>query len=134
NIGFAVPINGASAILPQLRARGRVSRGYIGVHLRDVDADLQRSLGLSIRQGALVQDVTEGSPADRAGVRPYDVILSFDDQPIVNDDQLIGQISGRSPGTMARVRVLRDGREQTMTVKLAERPGRAASPSVTPAP
>jgi len=136
NIGFAVPINGASAILPQLRARGRVSRGYIGVHLRDVDADLQRSLGLSIRQGALVQDVTEGSPADRAGVRPYDVILSFDDQPIANDDQLIGQISGRSPGTMARVRVLRDGREQTMTVKLAERPGRggAASQSVTPAP
>src|SRR4029079_8011528 len=77
NIGFAVPINGASAILPQLRARGRVSRGYIGVHLRDVDADLRRSLGLSTRQGALVQDVTEGSPADRAGVRPYDVILSF---------------------------------------------------------
>ena len=135
NIGFAVPINGASAILPQLRAKGRVSRGYIGVHLRDVDADLQQSLGLSIRQGALVQDVTPGSPADRAGVRPYDVILSFDNQPIANDDQLIRQISGRSPGTAAQVRVLRDGRQQTMTVKLAERPGRdAASQNVTPAP
>jgi serine protease Do len=135
NIGFAVPINGASAILPQLRAKGRVSRGYIGVHLRDVDADLQQSLGLSIRQGALVQDVTPGSPADRAGVRPYDVILSFDNQPIANDDQLIRQISARSPGTAAQVRVLRDGRQQTMTVKLAERPGRdAASQNVTPAP
>jgi serine protease Do len=136
NIGFAVPINGASAILPQLRANGRVSRGYIGVHLRDVDADLQRSLGLSIRQGALVQDITPGSPADRAGVRPYDVILSFDNQPIANDDQLIRHISGRSPGTAAQVRVLRDGREQTMTVKLAERPGRgaAASQNVAPVP
>ena len=89
NIGFAVPINGASAILPQLREKGRVSRGYIGVSLRDVDADLQRSLGLPVSRGALVQDVTAGSPADRAGVRPYDIILSFDDQAVANDDELI---------------------------------------------
>src|SRR6185295_18578306 len=124
NIGFAVPINQALAILDQLKTRGTVSRGFIGVTLIDVNADLQRSLGLSIRQGALVQDVTAGSPADRAGVRPYDVIVSFDDQPIVNDDQLIRQISARSPGTIAQVRVLRDGREQTVTLKVAERPGR----------
>ena len=67
NIGFAVPINQASAILPQLREKGRVSRGYIGVALRDVDADLQRSLGLKSSAGALVQDVTAGSPGARAG-------------------------------------------------------------------
>src|SRR5215469_14622161 len=67
NIGFAVPINGATAILPQLRARGRVSRGYIGVALRDVDNDLERSLKLTVSRGALVQDVTTGSPGDRAG-------------------------------------------------------------------
>jgi serine protease Do len=132
NIGFAVPINTASAVLPQLRANGRVSRGYIGVHLRDLDADLRRSLGLSIPQGALVQDVTAGSPAERAGVRPYDVIVSFDSQPIANDDQLIRQISSRSPGTAAQVRVLRDGHEQTMTVKLAERPARESAVVPTP--
>src|SRR6266542_5111088 len=80
NIGFAVPINGATAILPQLRAHGRVSRGYIGVALRDVDADLEHSLNLTVNHGAVVQDVTSGSPADRAGVRPYDVITSPDDR------------------------------------------------------
>ena len=67
SIGFAVPINGASTVLPQLRARGRVSRGYMGVGLRDVDADLERSLKLTVDHGALVQDITAGSPADRAG-------------------------------------------------------------------
>ncbi len=79
NIGFAVPINGAAAILPQLRARGRVSRGYIGVGLRDIDRG-PAALAATCRstRGALVQDVTAGSPAERAGLRPYDVILSFD--------------------------------------------------------
>jgi serine protease Do len=124
SIGFAVPINGATAILAQLRARGRVSRGYIGVALRDVDADLQRSLKLSISRGALVQDVTVGSPGDRAGLRAYDVITALDDEAIVNDDQLIREISGRTPGTAARLRVMRDGRDQLVTVKLAERPAR----------
>ena len=124
NIGFAVPINGASAVLPQLRARGRVSRGYMGVGLRDVDVDLERSLKLTVNHGALVQDITTGSPADRAGLRPYDVITSLDDRSIDNDDQLIREISARAPGSAARLRLVRDGHEQTLTVKLAERPMR----------
>ncbi len=70
SIGFAVPINQAMAILPQLRDEGRVTRGYIGVKLRTVDADVQRSLRLSSAGGALVQDVAPGSPAERAGLRP----------------------------------------------------------------
>src|SRR4029077_13422589 len=104
SIGFAVPINGASAVLPQLRARGRVSRGYMGVGLRDVDADLERSLKLTVDHGALVQDITAGSPADRAGLRPYDVITSLDDRAIANDDQLIREIASRAPGSAARLR------------------------------
>jgi serine protease Do len=137
SIGFAVPINGASSVLPQLRARGRVSRGYMGVGLRDVDADLERSLKLTVDHGALVQDITVGSPADRAGLRPYDVITSLDDRAIANDDQLIREISARAPGTAARLRLIRDGRDQVLTVKLAERPARdrqdRAGPS-SPAP
>ena len=78
NIGFAIPINQARAILPQLKAQGRVSRGYIGVALRDVDPDLQASLGLDAREGALVQDVTAGSPGARAGIKPYDLIVAVD--------------------------------------------------------
>jgi serine protease Do len=136
NIGFAVPINGATAILSQLREHGRVSRGYIGVGLRDVDPDLQQSLQLPIDEGALVQDVAVSSPAERAGIRPYDVILSFNRKRVASDDELIREISAQSPGTTAELRLLRDGREQIVTVKLAERPPRAlagAEPAGGPA-
>jgi serine protease Do len=127
SIGFAVPINGATSILPQLRARGRVSRGYIGVALRDVDPDVQRSLNLSVAHGALVEDVTEGSPGQRAGLKAYDVIVSLDDRLMANDDQLIREISTRTPGSPARIRLVRDGHEQTITLKLAERPAREST-------
>lgn len=124
SIGFAVPINTATSILPQLRAKGRVSRGYIGVALTDVDPDLQRSLKLGVAHGALVQDITEGAPGERAGLRPYDVITSVDDRQVTSDDDLIREISARTPGAAAHLRFVRDGREQVATVKLAERPQR----------
>jgi serine protease Do len=124
NIGFAVPINGARAILPQLRARGRVSRGYVGVTLRDIDPDLQQSLKLTVSKGALVQDISDGSPADRAGLKPYDTIVSLDDRATANDDELIREIAARVPGTAVHLQVVRDGRTESMTVKLAERPAR----------
>src|SRR5687767_2623044 len=122
NIGFAVPINQASAILPQLREKGRVSRGYIGVALRDVDSDLQRSLGLKASSGALVQDVTPNSPGARAGLRTYDLILAVDGKPVAGNDQLIELIAGRTPGSTATLQVLRDNRSMNVPVKLAERP------------
>jgi len=124
NIGFAVPINGATAILAQLRARGRVTRGYMGVALHDIDIDLQHSLHIPVSAGAVVQDVTEGSPAERAGIRPYDVIVGFEGQPVANDDELIHEISSRAPGSSTQLRVLRDSREFTVSVKLSERPPR----------
>ena len=124
NIGFAVPINQASAILPQLRESGRVSRGYIGVMLRDVNQDLQRALKLSSSEGALVQDVTPGSPGARAGIRTYDVIVAVDGKAIDSNDALIQLIAARQPGSSASVQVIRDGRPLSFTVKLAERPQR----------
>ncbi len=126
SIGFAVPINQANAILPQLKAKGRVSRGYIGVALKDVDPDLQKSLNLSVSEGALVQDVTAGSPGERAGLQAYDLIVSVDDEPMTSNDQLIQEISARQPGSLVRLRVIRNGRELQVGVKLAERPGREA--------
>ena len=122
NIGFAVPINQAVAIIPQLKARGRVSRGFVGLVLTDITPDLQRSLHLSVSRGALVQDVSGDSPAERAGLRPYDIILGVDGRTIVTNDELIRDISGRQPGTVARLDLLRDGRRQTSQVKLTERP------------
>ena len=103
NIGFAVPINQARAVLPQLKKLGRVERGYIGVTLRDVDPDLQLSLKLARATGALVQDVKPGSPAARVGLRPYDVIVSFDGRPVVTQDRLSREIAERQPGSAARL-------------------------------
>lgn len=124
NIGFAVPINQAKAILPQLKNTGRVSRGYIGVMLRDVDRDLQRALALKSANGALVQDITPNSPGARAGLRTYDVIVALDGEPIDGNDTLVRLISARPPGSRATVQVMRDGRPMNIPLKLAERPQR----------
>ena len=122
NIGFAVPINQARAVLKQLRTLGRVERGYIGVALRDVDPDIQASLKLSRGDGALVQDVTPGSPGARVGLRAYDVIVSVDGAKVTTHDVLIRQIADRRPGSVAKLEYLRDGRTLVAQVKLAERP------------
>jgi serine protease Do len=124
NIGFAVPINQAIAILPQLKTRGRVSRGFLGVALTDVTPELQRSLRLPVTRGALVQDVTPNSPAQRSGLRAYDVILSVDGHDVWSNEELIRDISGRQPGTTTRLEFLRDGRRMAAPVKLTERPPR----------
>ena len=131
NIGFAVPINQARAILPQLREKGHVSRGYIGVSLRDVDPDLQRSLGLSTNDGVLVQDVTSGSPGARAGIRAYDLIVAVDGKPVSGNDQLIEMIAARQPGTVASLQILRERHPINIPVKLAERPQRDRRPAGT---
>jgi serine protease Do len=122
NIGFAVPINQAVAILPQLKTRGRVARGFMGVGLTDVTPSLQRSLNLQVSEGALVQDVSTGSPAERAGLKPYDVIVEVEGRAIVTNEELIRDISARQPGTVARLEVVREARRQSLVVKLAERP------------
>ena len=124
NIGFAVPINQAREILPQLRETGRVARGFIGVTLKDLDDDLRHSLGLRAKTGALVEDVRSDSPGARAGLRPYDIIVAADGKPIAGNDELIQLIAGRKPGTTATLQVIRDGRSMNVPVKLAERPPR----------
>ena len=123
-IGFAIPINQAKTILPQLKAGGRVARGYVGVALRDVDPDLRDALNLSAATGAVVQDVTPGSPAERAGLRPYDVIAALDGQAVSTGDELIAMVSARRPGDTVTLQLTRDGRGTSTLVKLAERPVR----------
>lgn len=122
SIGFAVPINQAVAILPQLKANGRVSRGFMGVLLTDVTPALQAALGLSVSRGALVQDFTAESPAERAGVRIYDVIVDVDGQDIASNEDLIRNIAARQPGSVVKMQLARDGRRMTVPVRLTERP------------
>jgi serine protease Do len=126
NIGFAVPVNVAAGNLAQLKTNGRVVRGYMGVTLREVDPDLQETLRIG-PNGALVEDVADNSPAARAGLKPYDVIVSLDGREVANNDELINQVSELKPGSGARLRVLRDGEHRDLVVKLAERPGRGPS-------
>jgi serine protease Do len=128
NIGFAVPINQAVAILPQLKERGRVSRGFIGVGLTDVTPLLQRALNLTVSKGAMIQDVTPGSPAERAGLQPYDIIVEVEGRQVMNNEEVIRDISARQPGSIARLEIVRDGRPQTTLVKLVERPLRDRTP------
>ena len=128
NIGFAVPINQAVAILPQLKERGRVSRGFIGVGLTDVTPSLQRALNLTVGKGAVIQDVSPGSPAERAGLHPYDIIVEVEGRQVINNEEVIRDISARQPGSVARLEIVRDGRSQTVQVRLVERPLRDRTP------
>jgi serine protease Do len=126
NIGFAVPINQAVGILPQLKSKGRVARGFIGIGLTDVTPALQRSLNLAVSTGAMVHEVNAGSPAERAGLRPYDVIVEVEGRQVFTNEELIRDISARPPGSIARLELIRDGRRHAVSVKLAERPARDA--------
>jgi len=121
NIGFALPINQAIAVLPQLRERGRVSRGYLGVDLRDASPELQRALRLGPTPGALVQDVSADTPADHAGIRAYDLIVAADGQPVRSRAQLERYILSRSPGTVTKLQIWRDATTLTLPVRLGER-------------
>jgi serine protease Do len=131
-IGFAIPINQAKAILPQLRATGRVTRGYAGLFVRDVDPDLRRSLGWTRNSGAVVQDVTPGSPAERAGLRPYDVVVAIDGQVVASGDELVGLVASRQPGETVSLQVSREDRSFSALVKLAERPPSPRTDSTAP--
>jgi serine protease Do len=124
NIGFAVPINQAREILDRLRQDGHVDRGYIGVTLRDVDGDLQRALKLGRSEGALIEDVTANSPGERAGLKPYDLIVAVDGSPVTSTEVLIRNVSSRAPGSAVTIGFVRDGAMKTLPLRLAARPGR----------
>jgi len=127
NIGFAVPINEASAILPQLKSSGHVSRGFIGATLTDLDPDLQASLKLGSQHGALVQDVAADSPGQRAGLHVYDLITGIDGKRVTSNDETTREIARRGPGSIAQLQIMRDGRSQVLAVRLGERPSREAA-------
>jgi serine protease Do len=122
NIGFAIPIDQILEILPQLREHGRVSRGFIGVVPTALTPVLRRALKLNRESGALVQDVTPNMPAERAGLRTYDLIVGVDGQPVRSDEQLIQYVSQRLPGSVSELEVIRDGRTMRLPIKLIERP------------
>ncbi len=117
-IGFAIPINQAKSIIPQLISSGRVERGYLGLGLQEVTADLAKKLGLSRPQGALVAQVYENSPAQRAGLQPGDLIVKFNDKEISRSQDLPVLVSQTPVGVKATLAFYREGRLQETQVIL----------------
>lgn len=127
NIGFAVPIDVAKRILPQLREKGRVVRGYLGVSVANIGRDDAAAFGLPNTDGALVQEVVDGHAAAKAGVRHGDVIVSVDGENITDTRELIDTVSAMPPGEKVELGVVRNGKKQTITVTLEERDSDAAA-------
>jgi serine protease Do len=133
-IGFAVPVNVARDVLAQLKAAGRVSRGYLGIELQEMEPGLERLLGLAQKEGAVVLDVLRGSAAQAAGLRRYDVITQVGDRPVRDGDELVRIISARRPGSAVTLSLYRDGRKLSVEARLGERTPAAPPRSDLPRP
>ena len=120
-IGFAVPINMAKGMLSDLKGKGKVTRGWIGVSVQDVTDDIALSFKRKDRSGAIVADVVPGDPADKAGLMAGDIILEVNDTKIKDTHELLVLIASFRAGDRVRVKALRDGREQLFTIIVAER-------------
>jgi len=122
-IGFAVPINMAKSLLPQLQAKGRVVRGYLGVSVGDLTPDLARAFELPPgSKGALVQQVVPKAPAAKAGLEPGDVILSLNGKPLDSSGALTRGVALVPPGEKVTLTVRRRGAEKSFTFAVTQRP------------
>jgi len=119
-VSFAIPIDVAMEVARQLRETGRVSRGWLGVVIQEVNRDLAESFGLKRPHGALVTRVLEGSPAEAAGLKPGDIIIRFDDTAIDFSSELPHVVGRVAVGTETELRVVRDGEQKTLDVTIGE--------------
>lgn len=117
-VSFAIPIDVAMNAAEQLRSSGRVSRGLLGVGVENVTGDVVRELGLPDTNGALVNNVSPGSGAARAGIQVFDVIRAVDGRPVTQSSDLPPLVGARAPGSKVRVTLVRDGRQRDVEVTL----------------
>ena len=122
-IGFAIPSDLARSIMDSLVRTGKVVRGFLGVTIQDLSSDLADQFHLQSSKGAIVTDVTADSPAAKAGLKSDDVVLEFNGKPVTDSRGLSFAVAATEPGQEAKLRILRDGKEQTITVKVGEQPG-----------
>jgi serine protease Do len=126
-IGFAVPIGVARDVMDQIVKNGKVTRAYLGVMAQEVTPNIAKAFHESEVTGALIGDVTPGSPAQKAGLEKGDIILGIDGKPVNTSAELRMHVSLMAPGTKVNVKVFRDGAEKTLPVTLAEMPTETAS-------
>ncbi|MHC4982177.1 MAG: DegQ family serine endoprotease [Planctomycetota bacterium] len=121
-IGFAVPSNMAKNIMKQLVEKGKVTRGYLGVRIQNVDEELAKSFGLPTTKGALVSGVSKGSPADKAKLKAGDFIVAAAGQEIEDVNDLRNAIADIQPGKVAELTIYRDGKKKSVSVEIASQP------------
>ncbi len=119
-IGFAIPINMAKSILDQLITKGKVVRAWLGVYIQDLTPEMAEKFGLSEAKGALVADVSKGSPAEKAGLRRGDIILKVDERETPTVSDLQREIRSRRPGDRVRLEIWRDGKSMILEATLGE--------------
>ena len=121
-VGFAIPVNMVNKVMNDLIDKGYVVRGWLGVAIQEIDDSYAKALGLDTRDGALISNVANSSPADNAGLITGDVILEFNDVSINNSSHLKNVVSSSEPGKRYKVDIIRDGRRKSIYVKLGELP------------
>jgi S1-C subfamily serine protease len=144
-IGFAVPINTAKDLLPQLRQGKEIERAYLGVSMATVNEDVASEANLPVDSGALVEQVEEGTPADEAGLRASeidelsgdvsqagDVIVSIDGEPVRSADDVVAAVAGKQPGETIELEIYRGDDKRTVSVELGERPEELGSGGAQP--
>jgi serine protease Do len=119
-IGFAVPSNKARFVMEQIAKSGKVRRGYLGVTIQNLTPELAKRLGITNDHGALIRDVESGSPAERAGLRPGNVVVEINGKPVTDGRDLQRALSEASPGSAVTLTIIRDGRQNHISVTLGE--------------
>ncbi|MBI4401462.1 MAG: Do family serine endopeptidase [Nitrospirae bacterium] len=131
-IGFAIPSNMAKQVVQQLLTHGKVIRGWLGVGIQPVTAELASKFGVSESEGVLVNEVFENDPAARAGIKPGDIITKVEGKTVDTPNMLSRLIAGLDPGATTTVEIVRDGKRQVLSVSLSERRESAIVASVPP--
>jgi serine protease Do len=129
-IGFAIPINIAKNLLPQLKT-GKIVRGWLGIMIQDITPELAKSFGLKSSKGVIVSDVVKGSPADQASLQRGDVILRFNGKEIENAHMLSQLAAATAPNTSVKIDLLRNGQEETLSLTVGTMP--EGAPKTMPA-
>lgn len=121
-IGFAIPVSLARGVLEQIVKNGSVTRGWIGVEIQEITAELAESFRLPSSQGALIAGVMRGSPADKAGIKPGDVLLAIGERTVTDAQEMLSRIASLEPGQNIPFRIRRGSQETTVTVAIGKRP------------
>jgi serine protease Do len=126
-IGFAVPVNLARYVMERIVVDGKVTRGYLGVKIQPITSDTAKQSKLSQPVGALIAEVTPGSPGEQAGLKPGDVVTEFDGKSVTDSRHLQLMVAEKPPGSRVSMKIVREGKEQTLTAQLGELPAQIAS-------